>query len=202
MGTPDYKTLLKGNTTWREEHCGVSVSLSHHGYRDGTEYQGASREPGTWCYYLHLTEQMFREESWKKLLLPERVTDWGTTHDYQNFPDIDLHGGCTFYEPGEQWDKHQNRKVQTIKIGCDYAHSWDRDSGYWQDYDAILRDAKNSVDLLLAIFPDRRIRCGYCGIWDNPDQFYEAVNGRMIHVSQKDEFDDGWKAWRPKEVAA
>lgn len=203
MATPDYKTLLKSATTWREEHRGVSIQLSHHGYRDGTEYEGASPEPGTWCYYLLLTEQMFRPEDWAKLVCAERETDWGRTYDYENFPDVDFHGGITFYEINIGWDKHQKRKVQTIKAGCDYNHSWDCDGGYWHNYDAVLGDAKASVDSLIEQFPGRLERCGYCGLWDEPSEFYTARNGRRIHKSQQAEFsEERWAMWLPEQESA
>lgn len=202
MATPDYKTLLRGATTWREKHGGVQISLNHHAYRDGTEYEGCSPEPGIWCYYLHLTEEMFRPEDWARLLMPERVHDWGVSHDTDAFPDLDFHGGITFYEVRGGWSKKKKAKVGNIKVGCDYAHSWDRDSGYYQNYDDVLKDAQHSVDKLLRQFPDRMACCDYSGVWGEPAEFYEAVNGRTVHRSYADTFDDGWKAWRPKESTA
>ncbi|BEV44380.1 hypothetical protein [Afipia carboxidovorans] len=198
MSTPNYKTLLRGCTTWREEHRQVAITLSHHGYRDGTEYPGAEREPGTWCYYLHLTEQMFRPADWAKLWLPEVVRDWGVSHDYYSLPDLDFHGGCTFYETGTGWDKTNKRKVGMIKVGCDYNHLWDRESGYWQDYEAVLRDAKHSVDVLCTTFPDRLTRCGYSHLWDESSEFYTAINGATVHRSHIEELrEQGWDKWLP-----
>lgn len=197
--TPNYKTLLRGTTIWREEHQGVSISLSHHAYRDGTEYEGAEPTPGTWCYYLHLTEQMFRPDDWAKLWMPERETDWGIMHDYDRFPDVDFRGGCTFYETGTIWDKHRKTTLRTVKVGCDYGHSWDRDRGYPDTYKTVLHDAKHSIDRLLEQFPDRMTRCVYSGIWGERTEFYIAVNGRTIHRSHADKFEDGWAAWRPAQ---
>lgn len=201
--TPDYKTLLRGATIWRAEHRQIAITLSHHGYRDGSEYEGAESNPGTWCYYLHLTEQMFRSEDWAKLWLPEDINDWGISHDYYSLPDIDFHGGCTFYETGTGWDKTNKRKIGAIKVGCDYAHQWDREGGYWQDYDAVLRDAKHSVDVLCETFPNRLTRCGYSNIWDEADAFYTAINGATVHRSHIEKLrEQGWDKWLPVSEAA
>lgn len=204
MTTPDYKTLLRGATTWREEHRQVTITLSHHGYSEGNEYPGAEPQPGTWCYYLHLTEQMFRPADWAKLWLPEVIHDWGISHDYYSLPDLDFHGGCTFYETGTGWDKTNKRKIGAIKVGCDYNHLWDREGGYWQDYDAVLRDAKHSVDVLCEVFPDRLTRCGYSHLWGEASEFYTAINGAIVHRSHLEKLRaDDWKAWLPAdEVAA
>jgi len=201
--TPDYKTLLRGATTWRAEHRQIAITLSHHGYRDGSEYAGAEPHPGTWCYYLHLTEQMFRTDDWAKLWLPEVVTDWGVSHDYDSLPDFDFHGGCTFYEQGSAWNRQNKRKIGTIKVGCDYAHLWDHEGGYWQDYEAVLRDAKHSVDLLCNAFPNRLTRCRYSHLWGEPSEFYTAINGATVHRSHLEKLRaDDWKAWLPAEEVA
>lgn len=191
---PDYETLLKGGTTWRAKHNGIYLSLAFHGYSEGTNYS----HPGIWCYYLHLTEQMFYPEDWKKLWLPETMTEWGPSHESWNFPDCDFHGGVTFYEKGRMWDKHLGRQVGTIKVGCDYAHLWDRDEGYPHTYEWVLRDAKHSAEVFMKMFPNRRTCCDYSGIWGEPDEFYTAANGTMVHKSHEARpREDGWTGWLP-----
>jgi hypothetical protein len=57
--TPTYEEMLKGSTQWRGNHMGMSYLLSHHGHRTGNEYPGVEYNPGTWCYYLIVPEQMY-----------------------------------------------------------------------------------------------------------------------------------------------
>lgn len=199
--TPDYKRLLKGVTTWRENYRGVAISLSHHGYMDGTEYPGAQAQPGTWCYYLHLMEEMFRPEDWSEMWVDEVSRDWGISYAYENFPDVDFHGGITFYERNNDgWDKAKKQRIGRIKVGCDYAHLWNSEMGYPDTYESVLMDAKRTVDELLELFPDRRTRCEYSGVWGEADEFYKAANGRTVHRFYANTFDIIWEGWRPTEV--
>ena len=200
--TPDYQRLLKGATTWNETHRGVSITLSHHGYRNGSEYLGAESNPGIWCYYLNLVEEMFKPDDWAQLWITRKFMDWGISYDYENFPGLDFHGGITFYESNKDgFDKAKKKQMGRIKVGCDYAHLWDMERGYPDTYDSVLRDAKNSVDQLLLLFPNIRTRCDYSGIWGEADEFYTAVNGRRVHKSHADSFEDGWAGWRPDAIS-
>lgn len=191
---PSYEQFLKGVTRWSEQHEGVTIELSFH------PYQPEHHMMGTWCYYLLLPEQMFQPKDFKRLVCSQKTYDWGKSYDYYKFPDLDFHCGITFYEITKVWDKHQNKYMRVIKVGCDYNHLWDNEAGYTDDYDSVLFDAKYSVRKLLDMFPNMNKRCFYCGIWDSPENFYVAKNGALVHNSQKDKLiEDRWTQWLPKE---
>lgn len=132
----------------------------------------------------------------KQLLGP----NWHRHYNYDGFPDLDAHGGWTFGELDIYLGK-DGKEYEHVKIGCDYAHLWDRESGYWHDREAIEQDAKRSIDLLCEMFPARRQRCGYSGKYDDPENFYTARNGKLIHNSHRGEFsDENWPQWQPADT--
>jgi hypothetical protein len=187
---PTYEEALKGTIQWRSDYKDIGILLSFHGYREGEHYG-----QGTWCYYLLIDERMFNSKDWKKMWFKPVMYDWGMSHEYHHFPDVDFHGGITFYEQGEQYDRKTGKKFKTLKVGCDYAHLWDSERGYPDYYDSVLFDAKHSVSVLLNHFPDVKWKCAYSGIWDDKKNFYVAKNGKRIHNSMKDDITwDDWKA--------
>lgn len=202
MTKPTYEKMLEGNTRWVVPYKDVSIELSFHGYRPPEQRHGTDFGHGIWCYYLLLNELMFKEEDWKKLKFEPYVTDEMRfeTYDYYAFPDVDFHGGITFYEVTRHYDRHAKRHVDVVKAGCDYNHLWDNEGGYRDNFDSVLMDAKHSVDELLRQFPDHNIRCSYSGIWDDPRRFYTASNGRIIHNSKLEEIKklDYMRAWLPE----
>lgn len=191
---PDLNDFLESSATWKGEHQGIAYLLSWHGLSD------YNRE-GTWCYYLLLNSQVFYPEDWQRLRLVREDKQilgesWHRHWRYDDFPDCDAHGGWTFGEMHTYLGKDGNEH-EAIKIGCDYAHLWDREGDYWEGRADVERDAKHSIDLLCGLFPRRRVRCGYSGKYDDASEFYTAANGATVHKSYADKFEDGWKAWRP-----
>lgn len=202
MTKPSYEKMLEGNTRWVVPYKDVSIELSFHGYRPPEEREYRGYGHGTWCYYISLNELMFNAMDWKQLRFFPRFDDRMSfeTYDYYAFPDVDFHGGITFYEVSKHYNKHVKRHIEVVKAGCDYNHLWDGEAGYPDDYDSVLFDAKHSVDKLLRQFPNINCRCAYCGIWDSPDQFYKAKNGSWIHKSQLEELQkhEFMKTWLPE----
>jgi hypothetical protein len=191
--TPTYAELLKGSTQWRGEHMGLSYLVSHHGHRAGDEYQGAEPNPGTWCYYLIVPEQMY----------PHRWSDFAVTtgeHGYGVFGrgfDHDMFDSEITWQSSEPYfDRKTGRKWDASKVGCDYAHLWHRERGYPDTFDSVTADAKHTVEKFIAANPDRHVRCDYSGKWDQPDQFYTAVNGRRVHLSVESSLEPGWLGWK------
>lgn len=194
---PTYDEILNGGTIqWRSTYKNVNILLAFHGY---CKKYGDSLfdSPGTWCYYLLLDEMMFYQQDWDALYLEPEVTDWGLRYHYENLPDFDFHGGITFYEVDKYYNRKEKMYLNTIKVGCDYAHLWDSEAGYPDTYDTVLYDAKNTVDRLLEHFPNVRWKCGWSGIWDVPENFYIAKNGMTVHNSQKDKIE--YEQWMPTE---
>lgn len=198
---PTIEQYLKGNVRWRETYKGIGIELSFHGYTKAGETPYEDITHGTWCYYLLLNELMFRPEDWEQMLFTPYISDFGReTYDYYNFPDVDFHSGITFYEVTDYYDGKVKRRVNTIKVGCDYNHLWDREAGYPDNYDSVLFDAKRSVSKLLERFPDVNKRCSYSGIWDRPEKFYTAKGGMTVHESYEEKLrEDGWENWLRQE---
>lgn len=196
MMTPTYEEMLKGCTTWRGDHMGVTYILSHHGHRTGDEYPGAESNPGTWCYYIIIPEQMY----------PHRWTDFAVTQgEYggNQGPSWDhdwFDSEITWASSEPYWCRKTKRQWDAAKVGCDYAHLWHRERGYPDTFDSVTQDAKRTVERLLAVNSDRCLRCDYSGIWDDDDCFYEAVNGRRVHVSQESLIDPKWDGWKRKDA--
>lgn len=197
---PSQADFLECAARWRGEHHGIAYELSWHGR---SEYS----PQGTWCYYLLLNEQKFSPEDWKRLRLAREDKqffagqNWHRHYDYDAFPDLEAHGGWTYGEMTVFLGK-DGKEYEQVKVGCDYAHSWDRDMDFPECRAIVESDAKRSIDLLIEMFPNRRERCGYCGMYDESDKFYTAINGARVHRSQIDKLrETGWEKWLPAEAA-
>jgi hypothetical protein len=198
MSKPSLEDFLQSSARWIGDHKGIRYELSWHGL---SEYN----EQGTWCWYLHLFSEQFNANDWAKLRLDREDKqmlgpNWHRHYNYDGFPDLDAHGGWTFGELDIYLGK-DGKEYEHVKIGCDYAHLWDRENGYWQGREAIEQDAKRSIDLLCEMFPARRQRCGYSGKYDDLENFYTARNGKLIHNSHRGEFsDEHWPQWQPADT--
>lgn len=198
---PTFEQMLKSNMRWRSEYKDVGIELSFHGYVTAAEDKWSHVDHGTWCYYLILNELMFNATDWKKLRFFPNFNDYGhETYDYWNFPDVDFHSGISFYEVNKQYSRTVKRHIEIVKAGCDYNHLWDSEAGYPDNYESVLFDAKHSVSKLLKQFPNVNKCCGWSGIWDSPENFYLAKNGKMVHNSQiKKLKKDNYDGWLPND---
>lgn len=198
MAKPDLKDFLDSAAKWRGSHRGIAYELSWHGRSDYSPQ-------GTWCYYIHINSEEFYADDWARLRLEredkEFAGSWRRHYNYDAFPDLEAHCGWTFGEMSTYLGR-DGTEYEQVKVGCDYAHLYDRESDFWHGRTDVERDAKRSIDLLCEMFPKRRLRCSYSGRYDDADQFYTARNGNIVHKSQQDKFDDGWAAWRPADEAA
>jgi hypothetical protein len=199
MSKPTLEDFLDSAAKWNGEHRGIHFELSWHGRSDYSPQ-------GTWCYYIRVNSEEFYAEDWAKLRLERQDrqllgSSWHRHYGYETFPDLDAHGGWTFGEM-DTYLGRDGKEHESVKVGCDYAHLWDRESGFWQGREEIERDAKRSIELLCEMFPRRRPRCAYSGQYDDADQFYTARNGRLIHKSQENKLPEGWVEWRPADEAA
>lgn len=200
MSLPTLEELRTGSTTWRRTYKGINYTLSHHGV--------CSYKPkGTWCFYIHLLEGMFiNADDFAKFYREPIVSELGSgsfyeTHAYNDVPDYGFHSGITFYSLDNYVDR-DGKKYRSIKMGCDYSHLWDEESGYWQGLEDVANDAKNYIDGLVGNVPFKK-RCAYSGKIDAPDQFYESEKGLLVHNSYLEKMiADGHPAWLPKKQEA
>lgn len=183
--------------TWKRWYKGIGYTLSHHGISE-------CQEEGIWCFYIHLLEEMFiNPDDFSKFDREPVLKKLGSdsiyeTYDYYDVPDYGFHGGITFYDRTFYVSK-DGKKYKSLKIGCDYNHLWDAESGYWQSLENVDYDCKSLIDKLVMAIP-QKIRCGYSGKVGMPEEFYEAKNGLFIHKSyQQKLLEDGWDNYLPKQ---
>lgn len=197
---PTLEDYLKSAARWNLTHQNVKIEISHHGV---SEYSPA----GTWCYYLLIDQRMFqRPEDWALFDFPVETKQWTTSfhqhYPYERCPDLNWHGEATFGERNEAICNKTGKPYSWVKIGCDYAHLWDRERGFPDDLASVTADAKRSAEVLCQRYPQNE-RCGYSGLIDHPDRFYTAKNGARVHVSQVERFQDGKSpTWLPADEAA
>jgi len=199
MALPTLEQYRASSATWKREHRGITYTLSHHGASDHTPQ-------GTWCFYIHLLEDQFqRPEDFGKFNREPTVKQmigggYWKTYDYSDVPDYGFHGGITWYSRERYVNKETGDPRWALKIGCDYAHLWDEEGGRWQGLEDVARDAVSLIDNLLREVP-MKLRCGYSGVFDMPEEFYTARNGATVHKSQLGEFsDDKWPMWLPDDA--
>jgi hypothetical protein len=199
MALPTLDQYRQGATTWKREHKGVGYTLSHHGV--------SSYSPqGTWCFYIHLLEEQFqRPEDFARFDREPEVREFaGTYREHypcEDVPDYGFHGGITWYSRKTYRGRRSGEPLKALKIGCDYAHLWDQEGGYWQGLDDVEADAHKLIDALTAAVPLKE-RCAYSGVYDLPDQFYTARNGNRVHRSNAGKFSEAsWSGWLPADQA-
>lgn len=126
---------------------------------------------GMWNYYITIHEAQLRTEDWAKVWLPVdsryKRSDGHEDPSYNDWDSIlsggDFHGGVTFYAKQQQVDGER----RSIKVGCDYGHSWDRDAGYGYDLAYVQRDALRSCAKLAELLRPLA-RCSYTGRYFDP----------------------------------
>jgi hypothetical protein len=196
---PTYEEALSGACKWHSSHRGVRYELSWHG---ASEYS----PQGTWCWYLLLPQEQFNSEDWARLRLEKQDKkfhedgSWHRHYTYDRFPDLEPHGEWTFGEM-ELYLGRDGKEYEHVKVGCDYAHLWDREGGFWQGKSDVEHDVKRSIDLLCAMFPNMREKCSYSGKWGEPEEFYTARNGTRVHNDYRAKFSETeWAGWLPAET--
>lgn len=151
---PTAEDFIKSSARWSGEHQGVSYEISWHGC---SEYN----PNGTWCYYIMLTSEQFNNEDWRKLALRSKVIEFGGVFrvhwSYENFPDLDEHGGWTFGEMRSYLGR-DGKRYKYLKVGCDYAHLYDQECGNPYTLSYVEDEAKHSIDILVKMFPNMKPR--------------------------------------------
>jgi hypothetical protein len=151
-------------------HRDVRYEVSNHGRNP----EGHRGEEGTYCYYVTIFEDMvpggvFDEHLW----LSPNVSSFGrVSYDYMSasFADVEWNYGVTFYE---KLCGHDG-EPRGVKLGCDYAHAWDRCSYTLGEVEA---DARRTVDALCDRYGIYR-RCPWNGRWLPQAEMVEH-NGRL-----------------------
>lgn len=135
---------LRKQTVWQGRYRDINFKIINWG-RDDVSSQLLDLPTGHWNYYVYIPES--KAIDFKSIWLKDLLKRWSKqgkpylTHDYMSGPvgEIDMHGGITYYA------KHGHTKgYRCVEIGCDYAHSWDRNAHY--DAEALIIDAQTTID--------------------------------------------------------
>lgn len=164
------------------EFNGVRYEIVNHG-RTKHDFVGGemvvSPGPGTWCYYVIVSEAMLPPELFAEFWLepssvePHRSGFPRIAYGYYaaKFAQVDWHGGVTFYEKSGGIDGAQ----RYVKIGCDFAHLWDEGREF--DYAQVEQECIETIRQLQAMYPFRR-RCPYYGTYHDQAEMVE-YKGRL-----------------------
>lgn len=188
---PTYEELLQGSTSWYETHKGVHYELKFHSYRapEADTLFGEGHK-GTWCYYIYVPEQMYIHR-WDEFKCGQGYGEHGPAFDKVWF-----YSGITFASNEPVFYQKEGARYDVSKVGCDYNHLWDEESGYPDTYLSVQADAIRSVNSLLEEFPDYNLRCKWSGEWGPKEKFYESVGGWMVHKESK--IPEEYYLWKPK----
>lgn len=202
MATPTHKEMLvNGCTTWKYAHKDISYVLSFHGYYESDDSYMAN--PGIWCYYITINEKEYPHR-WEDFEcgvvdMSQDNRPFFTEKPGKAFDDVFTENEITYSHNEHVFDHTTGKQLKYVKVGCDYAHLWHKERGYIDTLGSVKRDAIETVERFLVKNPDRFIRCGFSGIYDTKENFYRAINGKLIHNSKKSQIPDGWTTWMEKQ---
>jgi hypothetical protein len=148
--------------------CDVRYSIVNHS-------RGGFMPEGTWCYYVHIYEDMLPDGDFDAFWLEnQRPGERLPTYNYWEAPwaDAEWHGGVTFYEKTEAVDG----TPRGVRIGCDFAHLHDQHMSY--DYADVERQAIATVEALRRMYKFHR-RCCWDGSWNREEDMVDLA-GRLI----------------------
>lgn len=196
--------FLKAHLSWRGEVDDVAWSVAHWGADHMNEAYGEHH--GMWNFYLHIPASAFADDTFdaQLWLTPSAIHErsngskWPTYDDYNSaLADLPWHGGITHYSKEVVADGDE----RSIKVGCDYGHSFDRDRGYQYDLEYVRHDAERAARAFREKFPTMLWRCSWSGRWYPKNQMIPNKHGKMVGADQKQKIPAGW-GWFPEEQPA
>lgn len=125
--------------TWRGKYKGIHYEI--------VSWRIEMMGP-VWNYYIYLMEKDV--PNFESIWLPDVIKIMpGSGREYvdndyygnEKICSIDMHGGITFYEKNGYTKGHRN-----VKIGCDYQHLNDMESGYSATLESVVLDAEQTID--------------------------------------------------------
>lgn len=160
---------LRHKDIWNGEYRNIKYEIVY--WRLGGNCEGSYP---CWNYYICLPIVQIPEKAQHFFILRAKKSTLpsGWYHfDYCSKPiisELDWHGGLTFYE--KVWG--DRGELIGIKLGCDYAHNFDRQRGYAYSVDYVTTEAKHSIDKLCELIPDLKVPCSWNG------KYYNESEGR------------------------
>ena len=179
---------LRRTELWRGVYREVDVEVAR------WECGGEER----WNYYIRLAVDRLPAETRPRFVLSpscfrDRRGHAGLPgYPREAIPDIDWHGGCTYYEK----QGGRDGGPLFVKMGCDYAHLYDQGCRY--TLDMVAADARRSIDALWEQFPDMLHACSYNGGLYRADEGSVQPSGAWLSNEGAAQ-DAAWRERRAKE---
>ena len=154
---------LRKKEIWNFTYRGIACEIVHWGIDKNSEYF----RNGTWNGYLYINRKQLPRDFRKLLCKENKYKGFGNRKhwDYYKVDKyFDFHGEITYYEL--LLDEFTGKSTG-IKVGDDYAHSFD--SGMTYDENDIKRNLEKCVDAFIKNFPNYKI-------WDGKDGKYKTPN--------------------------
>ena len=175
----------------------MNKELEHKGVWTG-EYKGIKFEIVNWklgdflCwnYYLCLPIEQIPIEYHKYFILPgkyRKLCPDGQAHLMYNYngaayiSDLDWHGDITFYEK----QRDSEGKIIGVKLGCDYAHHFDKQVNYSYNIDYVLMETKQTINKLHVLIPNLKVRCQWNGNYYNQNECEDLPQGGFLARENK-----------------
>lgn len=164
---------LRQKEQWNGSHQNISYEIQHFGFSGSNSMNGGK---GIWTGYLYINEEMFPENGFDRYWLEQKTVNFGSserkTYDYFELP-FEVHSGLTYYSKESGFDEDP----RGVKVGWDYNHLWDMESGYPACLETVQHDCERAIDVFLQWNQDLNVRCGYNGRWYPKDQGKENEHG-------------------------
>lgn len=156
---------MRHKEIWSDKYKGINYEIAHWGI-------DSYMPNGIWNAYIVILKPQLPDKfqdlicKYSKSTLLSKRKFW----DYNNLDDIfDMHGGLTYYEPKRD---EFSGKVNAIKVGCDYAHSFDE--GMIYDQDDVQRDTIKSIECFIEKYPDYLVWNPVDGSFISPELLKET----------------------------
>lgn len=171
-------TELQYKESWKGEYRGMQFEIVH--WQLG------------WNYYLYIPVEQLPKGIKSKFNLHSRtfrLSSDSSKHiifNYSSAPiisDLDWHGGITLYEK----KRGEDNVVKGYRLGCDYAHLWDKNKQY--NLDCVVKEAQHSIDKLWELVPDLKLQCAWDGKFYKKDQVYYTDKNVCVSLENREKWN-------------
>ncbi len=139
---------MKYKEIWNFEYKGIKCQIVHWGVKEMASVSMGS----IWNGYIFINKKQL-PRNFRKLLCSIHTFKLSSVRKYWSYRKLEdyfnFHGGITYYELIR--DEFTSKPIG-IKVGCDYAHSWDEGHDYNEN--DIKRYLENSVNTFIRHFPN------------------------------------------------
>lgn len=145
---------LERKDTWTGTHLGISFEINHFGVERG-KHSALNEGKGSWTYYIFILERQLENfnDFWlqcevKTFSDTPNSSYWESFNYYESpLSKVSWHYGVTYWSQGNE--KIPNQRY--IKVGCDYSHLWDQETGYNETIGTVLSDALTTIEEIVPL---------------------------------------------------